>query len=116
MAKDRDSGDYGTAGLRYAITGSGSGLFSMDPGTGTISVGPCPTPGSGTCLDYEQTRNNILTLDYGVIRLINDDICLSSSSEPRLLKETWLVVNPIFPGKTPLGRIIIISSIFTLAT
>ena len=35
--------------------------FSVDPRTGVISVAPCPTPGSGECLDYEQTRAYFLS-------------------------------------------------------
>ena len=60
-ARDRDSGDFGTAGLVYELAGSGAELFSADPRTGAISVAPCPTPGSGECLDYEQTRAYFLS-------------------------------------------------------
>ena len=44
-ANDRDTGDFGTAGIVYELAGSGADLFSADPVTGTISVAPCPTPG-----------------------------------------------------------------------
>ena len=77
-ANDRDTGDFGTAGIVYELAGSGADLFSADPVTGTISVAPCPTPGkyfapnifsrfanifpgSGECLDYEQTRAYFLS-------------------------------------------------------
>ncbi len=60
-AKDRDAGDYGTVGLRYELTGPTAGLFSLDPATGAISVAPCPTPGAGACLDYEQVRHHFLS-------------------------------------------------------
>ena len=60
-AKDRDAGDFGTAGLRYQLTGPTAGLFSLDPLTGAISVAPCPTPGAGACLDYEQVRHHFLS-------------------------------------------------------
>ena len=61
-AKDQDSGEFGTAGLRYQLAGNGAELFSVNPETGLISVAPCSTPGSGACLDYEQTRKFCVTL------------------------------------------------------
>jgi Cadherin domain len=60
-ARDRDSGDFGTAGLRYELTGATASLFSLDPASGAISVAPCPTPGTGACLDYEQVRHHFLS-------------------------------------------------------
>ena len=60
-AKDRDSGDYGTAGLRYELTGSTSSLFSLDQTSGVISVAPCPTPGAAPCLDFVQGRHHFLS-------------------------------------------------------
>ena len=60
-ARDRDSGDFGSSGLVYELAGSGAELFSVDPRTGVISVAPCPSPGSGECLDYEQTRAYFLS-------------------------------------------------------
>ena len=64
-AKDQDSGEFGTAGLRYQLAGNGAELFSVNPETGLISVAPCSTPGSGACLDYEQTRKFFVTLLNG---------------------------------------------------
>lgn len=32
--------------------------FSINEETGVIEVVPCPTPGSGNCLDYEQPSNS----------------------------------------------------------
>ena len=60
-AKDRDSGDFGVDGIVYELTGSGSEMFSVDTRSGQISVAPCPSPGSGQCLDYEQTRAYFLS-------------------------------------------------------
>lgn len=60
-AKDRDSGVFGTEGIVYELSGSGSDMFTVDPRTGLISVAPCPSPGSGDCLDYEQTRAYFLS-------------------------------------------------------
>ena len=60
-AKDQDSGVYGSEGIVYDLSGSGSELFTVDRESGTISVAPCPTPGSGDCLDYEQTRAYFLS-------------------------------------------------------
>jgi hypothetical protein len=60
-AKDRDAGEFGTAGLRYELTGPTAALFSLDPASGAISVGPCPTPGEGACLDYEEVRHHFLS-------------------------------------------------------
>lgn len=41
-AKDQDSGRYGTAGIRYSISGTGAELFTVDELTGSISVAECP--------------------------------------------------------------------------
>lgn len=41
-AKDQDSGRYGTAGIRYSLSGTGSELFAVDELTGVISVAECP--------------------------------------------------------------------------
>ena len=60
-AKDRDSGVFGTEGIVYELSGSGSEMFTVDARTGLISVAPCPSPGSGDCLDYEQTRAYFLS-------------------------------------------------------
>ena len=43
------------------MTGSGADKFSVHPKTGVISVNPCPTPGMGSCLDYEQTKAYFLS-------------------------------------------------------
>ena len=59
-ATDRDSGVYGSAGVVYELSGSGSEMFTVDPRTGLISVAPCPTP-TTNCLDYEQTRAYFLS-------------------------------------------------------
>ena len=53
-AKDRDSGRYGTAGIVYQLLGQGSEHFAVDKRNGTITVAPCPSPGSSPCLDYEE--------------------------------------------------------------
>ena len=60
-ARDQDSGDYGQSGIVYQLAGSGADLFTVDTRTGVISVAPCPTPGTGQCLDYEQTRAYFLS-------------------------------------------------------
>ena len=60
-AKDRDSGDFGSDGVIYKMTGNGADKFTVDQKTGVISVQPCPTPGMGSCLDYEQTKAYFLS-------------------------------------------------------
>lgn len=42
-AKDQDSGRYGTSGIRYSLSGTGSELFVVDDVTGVISVANCPS-------------------------------------------------------------------------
>lgn len=51
-AEDRDSGDFGTQGIRYQLNGQGSHLFNVDPLTGKITVASCIE----NCLDYESIR------------------------------------------------------------
>lgn len=60
-AKDRDSGVFGSEGILYELSGSGSEMFSVDPRTGEITVSDCPSPGTGQCLDYEQTQEYFLS-------------------------------------------------------
>ncbi|XP_055907536.1 cadherin-87A isoform X2 [Eupeodes corollae] len=40
-AKDIDSGNYGDAGIRYSISGTGSELFHVDEETGVITLADC---------------------------------------------------------------------------
>ncbi|KAF7987447.1 hypothetical protein HCN44_003209 [Aphidius gifuensis] len=60
-AKDRDSNKYGTNGIIYQLQGQGSEHFIVDKNNGTISVAPCPSPGSSPCLDYEEQAEYYLT-------------------------------------------------------
>lgn len=41
-AKDQDSGQFGTNGIRYSLSGTGSELFNVDEITGVLSVADCP--------------------------------------------------------------------------
>ena len=43
------SGDYGSQGIRYKLSGQGAELFNVDPISGTITVASCVQ----NCLDYE---------------------------------------------------------------
>ena len=54
-AKDRDSGDFGTQGIRYKLMGTGSDLFNVDPISGKVTVAACDGSVS-KCLDYEDTK------------------------------------------------------------
>lgn len=56
-AKDRDSGDFGTQGIRYQLSGTGAELFNVDPITGKITVAACVA----NCLDYEVTKAYFLS-------------------------------------------------------
>lgn len=60
-AKDRDSGHFGTAGIVYQLHGQGSEHFMVDKHNGTITVAPCPSPGSSPCLDFEEQAEYYLT-------------------------------------------------------
>ena len=63
-ARDRDSGDYGTQGIRYKLSGQGAGLFSVDPISGKISVAAqCHTNEleQTYCLDFEATKAYFLS-------------------------------------------------------
>lgn len=41
MAKDLDSGRFGTNGIRYSLSGTGAELFDVNEKTGAISVATC---------------------------------------------------------------------------
>ena len=57
-AEDRDSGNFGTQGIRYELSGQGSELFNVDPLTGVITVASCIQ----NCLDYESVRAYYLSV------------------------------------------------------
>ena len=59
-ARDRDSGDYGTQGIRYKLMGTGSDLFNVDPISGRVTVAACDGSVS-KCLDYEDTKAYFLS-------------------------------------------------------
>lgn len=44
VAKDLDSGRFGTDGIRYSLSGTGAELFNVNDRTGTITVADCPKP------------------------------------------------------------------------
>ncbi len=58
-ATDRDGGDFGTRGIRYALHGSGADLFRVDPISGRISVAECHE--AEDCIDFEKTKAYFLT-------------------------------------------------------
>ncbi|XP_055857461.1 cadherin-87A isoform X2 [Episyrphus balteatus] len=47
-AKDIDSGNYGDAGIRYSISGTGSELFHVDEETGVITLADCEKSAGAT--------------------------------------------------------------------
>ena len=59
-AKDRDSGDFGTQGIRYKLMGTGADLFNVDPVSGTVTVAACDRS-TNKCLDYEDTKAYFLS-------------------------------------------------------
>ncbi|XP_064641440.1 cadherin-87A-like [Lineus longissimus] len=63
-ATDKDSGAFGQDGIVYKLEGIGEEKFHMDPKTGVVSVADCSPdkPGSGKCIDYEETREYRLTV------------------------------------------------------
>ena len=52
VAEDRDSGDFGSQGIRYKLSGQGAELFNVDTLTGKITVAGC----AQNCLDYEKIQ------------------------------------------------------------
>ncbi len=56
-ARDRDSGDFGTEGIRYTLTGNGAHLFDVDPISGRITVADC----TSDCIDYEKIKAYFLS-------------------------------------------------------
>ncbi|CAK1578959.1 unnamed protein product [Parnassius mnemosyne] len=59
-ATDRDTGRFGTEGIVYQLSGSGSELFRVDNRSGVITVAECPTPGLPPCLDFETRKDYFL--------------------------------------------------------
>lgn len=51
---------FGTEGIIYELSGSGSELFKVNNRTGGITVAPCATPGQPPCLDYETRKEYFL--------------------------------------------------------
>ncbi|XP_074648131.1 cadherin-87A-like isoform X2 [Tubulanus polymorphus] len=60
QAVDADSGTFGSTGIQYSLIGNGAEKFHVNTISGLITVANCPTPGSGNCIDYEQTRTYLL--------------------------------------------------------
>ncbi|CAH2040130.1 unnamed protein product, partial [Iphiclides podalirius] len=59
-ASDADTGRFGTEGIVYELSGSGSELFHVDNRSGVITVAECATPGRSPCLDYETRKDYFL--------------------------------------------------------
>ncbi|CAG5033926.1 unnamed protein product [Parnassius apollo] len=59
-ATDRDTGRFGTEGIVYQLSGSGSELFRVDNRSGVITIAECPTPGLPPCLDFETRKDYFL--------------------------------------------------------
>ncbi|KAG5343409.1 CAD87 protein, partial [Acromyrmex heyeri] len=99
-AKDRDSGRFGTAGIVYQLLGQGAEHFAIDKKTGTITVAPCPTPGTSPCLDYEQQTEYFLTYkatdDNGEGQTTSVSLRISlvdaNDSPPRFLQDKYRAV------------------------
>lgn len=62
-AKDLDSGQFGTNGIRYSLSGAGSELFHVN-NNGAITVAECPIPQSGHTTDgsHRKKRETIKPL------------------------------------------------------
>ncbi|XP_012283433.1 cadherin-87A [Orussus abietinus] len=99
-AKDRDSGRFGTAGIVYQLHGQGAEHFAVDKRTGTITVAPCPTPGTSPCLDYENQTEYFLnykaTDDDGKGQTTSVSLRVSlldsNDSPPRFLQQKYRAV------------------------
>lgn len=62
-AKDMDSGLFGDQGIRYALSGTGSELFALDPVTGVISVAKCDND------LHERQKRQILSESPGILAI-----------------------------------------------
>ncbi|XP_043681793.1 cadherin-87A [Vespula pensylvanica] len=99
-AKDRDSGKFGTSGIVYQLLGQGSEHFSVGKKTGSITVAPCPTPGTSPCLDYEEQTEYFLTYkatdDDGEGQTTSVSLRVSladaNDSPPRFLQDKYRAV------------------------
>ncbi|MPC44216.1 Cadherin-87A [Portunus trituberculatus] len=61
VASDRDTGMFGTDGIKYSLFGNGAEKFDVDETTGVITVAFCDTPGHRNCLDYEKRPTYFLS-------------------------------------------------------
>ena len=59
-ATDRDSPPL--TAIEYSLFGNGADRFAVNPMTGAITVGDCPTPGAGNCIDYESRQSYFLSV------------------------------------------------------
>lgn len=62
---------FGTAGIVYQLFGQGTEHFVVDNKTGSISVAPCPTPGTSPCLDYEEQYEYFLNYKVNINFIIS---------------------------------------------
>lgn len=51
---------FGTAGIVYQLLGQGAEHFAVDKKNGSITVAPCPSPGTSPCLDFEEQSEYFL--------------------------------------------------------
>ncbi|KAK8407296.1 hypothetical protein O3P69_002092 [Scylla paramamosain] len=61
VASDRDTGMFGSDGIKYSLFGNGAEKFDVDETTGVITVAFCDTPGHRNCLDYEKRPTYFLS-------------------------------------------------------
>ncbi|KAK4292814.1 hypothetical protein Pmani_034453 [Petrolisthes manimaculis] len=60
-ATDRDTGTFGSEGIKYALFGNGAEKFDVDTNSGVMTVAFCDTPGHRNCLDYEERPTYFLS-------------------------------------------------------
>ncbi|KAK8743275.1 hypothetical protein OTU49_001344 [Cherax quadricarinatus] len=61
VASDRDTGQFGTDGIKYSLFGNGAEKFDVDATSGVMTVAFCDTPGHRNCLDYEERPTYFLS-------------------------------------------------------
>ncbi|KAG8178249.1 hypothetical protein JTE90_000350 [Oedothorax gibbosus] len=96
-ASDRDTMIFGENGIIYSIFGNGAEKFQVGETSGVITVSPCPTPGSGNCLDFETRPTYYLSyqavddMGRGLAAVVPLTLTLSDANDnaPAFLQESY---------------------------
>ncbi|KAL8591922.1 hypothetical protein ACOMHN_039975 [Nucella lapillus] len=117
QATDKDSGDFGTNGIRYSFFDTKQKLFQIDSISGAVTVAECDTPGVKDCLDHEWIKSYSLSVkatdnkgspsgNNEVIELIIDILNVNDNA-PRFFRNYTYYIREGFIGNDNEERLVV---------